>query len=317
MSVVVRADRWLLTPAPPQRVATLRLLVGGYATVFLVARFGGFWSSAALPRRQWDPVGVLAPVGDPPSVALARTLLVVTIALGAAFTVGWSWRLTGPAFAVAFLAVTTLRMSWGHVIHTEHLVALHVVVLGVASAADAWSLDARAGRRRPEPDTDGRYGWPVRVMCLVVVVAYVLAGIAKLRHGGGAWLTGDELRNQVAFDNLRKVLLGDGHSPVGAWAVRYGWVFPPMAVATVVVELGAPVALVGRRWRTAWVLAAWGFHVGVATLMWISFPYQLTGIAYAAFFRCERLVERVTSAVRWRSRRAARPPGRRPASATR
>jgi hypothetical protein len=293
------------------------MLVGGYATAFLVARLAGFWSSAALPGHQWDPVGLLAPLGAPPSTVVARIGLVATIALGVAFTAGWRWSVTGPAFALAFLAATTFRMSWGHVIHTEHLVAAHVVVIGVASAADAWSLDVRAGRRRPRQVADGRYGWPVRVMCLVVVVAYVLAGIAKVRNGGGEWLGGDVLRNHVAFDNLRKVLLGDPHSPFGAWAVRYGWVFAPMALATVVVELGAPVALAGRRWRTGWVLAAWGFHVGVAALMWISFPYQLTGIAYAAFFRCERVTEWVISAARPRSRRAARTPSRRQASATR
>lgn len=317
MSAVHRIDGWLLAPAPPERLATLRLLVGGYATAFLVARLSGFWSSAALPEHQWEPVGVLAPISDPPATAVARIGLVATIALGVAFTAGWRWRITGPAFAIAFLVATTFRMSWGHVIHTEHLVAAHVVVLGVASAADAWSLDAHAGRRAPDRCADGRWGWPVRVMCLVVVVAYVLAGVAKLRHGGEEWLTGDVLRNHVAFDNLRKVLLGDSHSALGAWAVRYGWIFPPMALATVVVELGAPVALVGRRWRTGWVLTAWCFHVGVAALMWISFPYQLTGIAYAAFFRCERLTERVIAAVRPRSRRAGPPPTHRPASTTR
>ncbi len=317
MSARARADGWLLSPAPPQRLATLRLLVGGYATAFLVVRLGGFWSSAELPTHQWNPVGVLVPLADPPATVTARAGLLLTIALGVAFSAGWRWRVTGPAFALAFLAVTTFRMSWGHVIHTEHLVAAHVLVLGVASAADVWSLDARAGRCRRESGIDGRYGWPVRVMCLAVVVAYVLAGITKLRNGGGEWLTGDVLRNHVAFDNLRKVLLGDAHSPFGARAVRYDWIFPPMALATVVVELGAPVALLGRRWRTGWVLAAWWFHVGVAALMWISFPYQLSGIAYAAFFRCERLTEWVVWAARPRSRHRAGPPTRRPASTTR
>jgi hypothetical protein len=172
------------------------------------------------------------------------------------------------------------------VIHTEHLVAVHLLVLGFAPAAAAW---AWSRRRRPAPPPGREYGWPVQVMALVTVVAYVLAGIAKLRNGGGDWLVGDVLRNQVAFDNLRKELLGAWHSPVGGWVVQFAWLFPPLAVATVVVELGAPVAFLGGRWRTAWVLAAWAFHVGIALLMWISFPYQLLGLAYAPFFRVERL----------------------------
>ena len=93
---------------------------------------------------------------------------------------------------------------------------------------------------------------PVQLMALVTIITYVLAGMAKLRNGGMDWLVGDVLRNQVAFDNLRKELLGAWHSPFGGWAVRYAWIFPPMAVATVVVELGAPVAFLGGRWRTIW-----------------------------------------------------------------
>jgi hypothetical protein len=75
--------------------------------------------------------------------------------------------------------------------------------------------------------------------------------------------------------------------------VRYGWLFPPFAIATVLVELGAPIALLSRRWRGPWAVAAWAFHVGIAALMWISFPYPLVGLAYAPLFRVERLVERV------------------------
>jgi hypothetical protein len=64
-----------------------------------------------------------------------------------------------------------------------------------------------------------------------------------------------------------------------------------MGLLTVVVELGAPVALVNRRWATGWTIAAWTFHVGIVALMWISFAYPLSLIAFAPFFRCERPVE--------------------------
>ena len=37
---------------------------------------------------------------------------------------------------MGFLAVATYRMSWGHVIHTEHLVSLHLLVVGLSPAAD-------------------------------------------------------------------------------------------------------------------------------------------------------------------------------------
>jgi hypothetical protein len=124
------------------------------------------------------------------------------------------------------------------------------------------------------------------------VVAYVIAGVAKLRVGGLGWLDGDTLRNWVAYDNLRKEVLGDSYSTIGRHLVGYAWLFSPMAVLTVTVELGACVALLGGRWRTAWVVAAWLFHLSVLAVMAIVFPYQLSGVAFAPFFRLERLTDR-------------------------
>jgi hypothetical protein len=60
-------------------------------------------------------------------------------------------------------------------------------------------------------------------------------------------------------------------------------------VLALAVELGAWLALAGGRWRTAWVVAAWLFHVGVLALMAILFPYQLSGVAFAPFFPLERI----------------------------
>jgi hypothetical protein len=302
-----RADLWLLAPAPPTRLAAVRILVAAYCTIFLVARFGSFWGSLSLPRRQWEPVGPLWFLDEPLPIGLAQLVVLATIALGVAATVGWRWRITGPAFAVGFLVVATLRMSWGHVIHTENLAVLHLLVVGFSfGAADVWSLDARRAARPvaptptpwPLPAPSYRYGVPLRLMAVALVITYVLAGWMKLRNGGADWLTGDVLRNQIAYDNLRKELLGSPHSPIGGWVVRFGWPFHPIAWLTVLVELGAPLALLGGRIRTMWAVAAWGFHVGILVLMAISFPYPLSGVAYACLFRPERLVRPVLDRTR-------------------
>jgi hypothetical protein len=228
---------------------------------------------------------------------VAILLLAVAAPLvGVLFVAGWRYRAIGPLFATAVLVLATLDSAWGQVFHTEHLVVLHLLVLAVAPAADVLAT----GRHRATPGAavDGRYGWPVRLAAVVVVLAYVIAGLAKLRIGGLDWLDGDTLRNWVAHDNLRKAVLGDSYSPIGRHLVSHAWLFPPLAVLTVIVELGAGVALVGGRWRTAWAVAAWLFHVGVLALMAIVFPYQLSGVAFAPFFRLERLADRVGTG-RW------------------
>jgi hypothetical protein len=70
------------------------------------------------------------------------------------------------------------------------------------------------------------------------------------------------------------------------------------------VELGAPLALLDRRLRVLWAIAAWTFHLGVLALMGIGFPYPLTGVAFASLFR----VERVPGWIRARSHRPSRTP---------
>lgn len=303
-------DRWLFAPAPATRLAVLRVLVGGYAVVFLLARWPSFWTAPGLPARQFEPVGPLWWMDSPIDPRLARTALIGVVVLGVCFVAGVGYRVVGPLFAVGFFVVAAYRVSWGHVIHSEHLPALHLLVVGFSPAADAWRLDHRWLRRRPDhaaarrmPGPHARYGWPIRVMVVILIVTYVLAGWMKLRNGGWDWVDGRVLRNQIAYDNLRKELLGSQHSPIGGWLVRYEWAFPPMAWATVVIELGAPLALLGARVRTAWAVGAWAFHVGIVVLMAISFPYQVSAIAYLCLFAPERAVDRVVA--RWRSRHPA------------
>jgi hypothetical protein len=277
-------------PEVPARLAALRVLVGLFGTVFLIVRTDYLFDIASLPAVRFAPVGVLGLLDDPLPVGLVRAVVFGTIVLAAAFTLGWRHRVTGPLYAAGLLVVTTFDNSWQHVAHTENLLTLHTIVLAFSPSAAVWSLDARRARRRVDDVPAGeRYGWPVRLLSVITVCTYALAGWAKLRNGGFDWLTGDVLRNQIAHDNVRKALLGDRWSPIGAWLSEHAWVFPPMAMASVVVELGAPLALLRGRIRLAWVAAAWCFHAGVLVLMAILFAYPLSGVAYASFGHPERL----------------------------
>ena len=284
--------RWFFAPAPPQRLAMLRILVGCYALVYLAIRSAYVIDLTRLPASRFEPVGILGTLDVPPSDWLVFAVLAGAALTGVAFCAGWRFVVTGPTFAVLLLVVTTYGNSWGQVFHTENVMVLHAAVLAMSPAAVVWSADATR-RQGAAPVPAERFGWPVALMAVITVTTYFLAGWAKLENGGLDWALGDVLRNQVAHDNLRKILLGDTHSPIGARLVEHGWIFPPLAVMSLAVELGAPLALVGGRVARAWSGAAWLFHVGVLALMAVFFPYPIFGVAFAPLFAVEELPGRL------------------------
>ena len=300
MSALRRVDAWLLAPAPARRLAALRVLVGLFATLYVAIRLPPFLALARpAASSTFEPVGALWFLGGPlpPSVVVVAVL--ATLVSGVGFTLGWRFRLTGPSFALGLLAITTYRSSWGQILWLENLVVVHVLILGASRAADAWAW--RPGRAAAARLDDPTYGWPLRLAALVTAATYVLAGVAKIRYGGWGWMLGESVRNQVAYSAARLELLGATGSPIGRRSAAHAWLFPPGAVATVVLELGAPIAL-WRRLRTPWVASAWAMHVSIAALMFVVFPYPLVLVAFAPFYELDDLAERAWAHVRRRRR---------------
>jgi hypothetical protein len=280
-------ERWFWSPMPAERLATLRVLTGSFAVVYLLVRWHVMVDFSRLHATRFEPIGVTAVLSAPLPPVLVFALWAACVGLGLAFALGWRFRVTGPAFALLLLWVTTYRNSWGMIFHNDNLLVVHALVLGFApAAAAALALDARG---RPCPADGGRFGWPIKLMCALTLATYVIAGIAKLRGAGFAWAEGDVLRNYIAYDAMRKIQLGSIHSPFGAWLVQFEAPFPIFSAFTLALELGAPLALIGP--RTAAVIAAglWSFHFGILVSMAIAFPYPLTGIGLAPLLPAERL----------------------------
>ncbi len=295
-----RIDDIFRPRAPAERLAALRILVGVFSAIYTFARAPALASAAHQKASLFAPVGPVKLLSQPLPPGVVYAIVAVTVASAIPFVLGWKFRITGPVFALSLLWSTSYRNSWGMIFHTENLFVLHTLVLAFSGAALATSLDARG---KPVPAPSRRFGVAIVVLSTITVLAYALAGVAKLRVSGSVWITGDSLRNHIAHDNLRKLLLGDGYSVVGAWAIRHAWLFPPFAALTVLMELAAPLALLSKRLATVILGALWSFHVGVLILMWIFFPYPLFGVAFASFFRAERLTAWVAARLdRLRSR---------------
>ncbi|MBX3211773.1 MAG: hypothetical protein KF850_07050 [Labilithrix sp.] len=264
---------WLAPEAPPARAAIARMLVGAFAIVYLLVRFRYFADGSRHAAADFAPVGVCAILDAPLPAAATWAVALATVALGIAFTAGRRLGLVGPAFVAALLWTITYASSWGKILHSENLLVLHVGVFALAGA----SSDERAA------------GWALRAAAIATALTYVVAGATKLRAGGAAWLSGDALGGWLAWDALRKIELGSFHSPLAARVAASPALLQGLALYTLVVELGAPLALASRRTAYAWAALAWLFHAGILATMAIGFFYPLSGVAFAPLLPLERI----------------------------
>ncbi|MFN0070900.1 MAG: CapA family protein, partial [Chloroflexota bacterium] len=279
-------------------------MIGGYALYSITDRFDSYLRNARTNPTLFEPVGPVTVIAAPLDSNVFLIVLIATVTLNVLFLLGLGYRFSGPLFGILLLWVLSYRNSWGMIFHVDNLLALQVLVLGFTRAADALSLGAlrRApsddkpasilrGWRLAHPPAHWQYGYAVRLVCLVTTLTYCLSGIAKLMGPMGAsWGVGESLRSQVAFDVWRKELLV-ADPPTLIFAIYDQlWIFTALGIGTLVLELGAPLAVVSGWLAAVWVPSVFLMHYGIMLLMGIEFPYQLSGVAFAPFVPWDRVL---------------------------
>jgi vitamin K-dependent gamma-carboxylase-like protein len=292
---------WYCPPTPVARLRLLRFVIGAYALVYLISRGVHLNAVVSYPAAAFRPVGIVRVLTEPLLPGAVYGTYAAAVLAAGLFTAGVAYRVAAPIFSLLLLWVTSYRHSFGMIFHTDNLLVLHVPLLAFASAGRA----PRAAAPSLEPDMVR--SWVPRAMCLVTVAAYVVAGVAKLTHTGWSWAGGEPLREQIAYDALRKIELGSTYSPLGPWLLGQAWLFAPLSAFSLATELLAPLALLGVRAAVVWCACAWLFHAGVLALMAIAFPYPLSGCAFAAFFPLERFLQALERRLRRGSSREAPP----------
>jgi hypothetical protein len=275
--------------APATRPAILRVLVGLYTMYYLAPRYSMYIKIARSDPSLFKRVGVASPLQKPIPVGVFRAMLASTFVANVLFVLGFRHRYTGPLFVGLLLWVMSYRNSWSMIYHSNNVLILHAMILGLSRSADALSVDSLVDATESE-DLHWRYGWPIRLMNTVTAPTYFLAGVAKVKGPlGWKWGGGESLRAQIAVDGIRKEADGSQAAPLAYVLHNNLFLFTIMGIGSLVLELAAPLSLVNKRLSQLWATGAFQLHWGIFMLMKIRFRYQMAGLIFAPFFDLDRI----------------------------
>lgn len=222
--------------------------------IALRVALGPYRALAGQPAALFRPVWFLEVLPGMPSAAAFVVLQVVgTVAALAVVATRGRRRWASLVVAwLAYLVLAGLRSSLGKILHND-VVLLLATVPFLVPVGD---------------DDDADCGWPVRTAGVVVAGAYFFAGVAKVRHAGLAWVTGDNMRYILSWSVI------DGRAPFDSWAAWVAdraWLSTASAAGILALEVGAPVAVGVRALRPAFVVAAGALHVATWCLLGLDY----------------------------------------------
>lgn len=114
-----------------------------------------------------------------------------------------------------------------------------------------------------------------------VVAMYVAAGVSKVLRAGFAW-SRPEMIWHVAYASIR-VDGDDVRSRLALALIEHPWLARASSTATLVVETGAFMMLVSRRWRQAVCLALIAMHMSFYAFVRLSAPQTVAMCLLLAF----------------------------------
>lgn len=233
----------------PRPVAISRIGLGLAALINTLELFvvlsGVASGKLSMPLVDWVPS--MTPMA-------AHVLMAIGITAAVMIIVG-----IGTATGCVIYTVTTMAaLLWDQQTYSSHqiVVVLLIAYLAFAESDKAFSLVSRTGARPDVP------WWPQLLMMTQLSALYLFAGLSKINS---EFLSGDPLSGWVRL-------------PLPEW------IFPPMAVATVVTEsLVLSVGLWLSRLRVVAVVAGVCLHLSILTMLTdnLLVVLQLTAFALA------------------------------------
>jgi hypothetical protein len=277
--------RFFGEPARPHPLAFFRVGVAllGVTQVlvlwpYLLQLYGNFgfiqWAVVEAESEVWLPsIGklclALQPYGVSSAASVYGVFTLYLLAL-AGLLAGWRTRLCG--VGAWLLHSLTVNSGLGSLYGMDTMLHICLFYCAWMPVGDAFSLDARRGRRSPAPSFAANLG--KRALQLHLCLIYLNTGLAKA--GGEQWYNGEAIwravmQPQFAVFDMSWLADAPRLAMLAAWA-------------TLAVELGYPLLIWPRRTRALWVASTVGLHLGIGLLMglWL-FSLMMVVMNFAAF----------------------------------
>lgn len=216
---------------------------------------------------------------------LARVVLLIATLTGG---LGLFSRASFAVVTLVGLFFWGLAQTIGTAVHFHHLLWF-AALLAVSPCGDALSVDRLLAQRRGRlaaTTPSLAHGVPLRAAALLLGAVFFFPGYWKLRTSGLAWITSDNLRNQMY---AKWTEMAD-FAPL-ARVDRVPHLLQLGALATVVLELSFPLLVLTRRTRPLAAVGAFLFHQCTAAFMglrfgslWWCYPFLFDWTRVAARF---------------------------------
>jgi len=225
----------------------------------------------------WKPHGYFRAWGvTPPDPETARLLCIAygIACLFAAF--GGLYRVSALLAAGLSLYLHGILQNFGKALHTYHVFSMALVIMAFARAADAWSVDAivrrwflakKHGAPAPPVAPSAEYRWPVLFVGSTVLVMYGAAGASKLYLTGWSWALSDTFRQTI----LQGYFDANPPTKLGLWLVENPTLCKTAALAALLVEVLAWLALLNRYLYWVWAYAVMSLQFGIWVLIGVQF----------------------------------------------
>ena len=257
--------RFWFSPAMPLDLAIARVLFYGVTLAFYGPVDFSEWGRVG--DVYWMPIFAFGAAGLRPAPAWILGVMQVIWKLSMAtamcglFTRASTW----VAFLLGFYLLG-LPHNFGKTDHIDAPLVIAFGLLALSRCGDALSLDRLIARRRDRSSPSGEYRWPIRAVRVAICLVFFASGVAKLRRSGLEWVTSGHLSTLLIKEQYyapdAAPLTDLGLDIAAVPALCYA-----MAAATLFLELGYPLALLGIVPRLIFVPGMIGAQVGIRLLM--------------------------------------------------